>query len=71
MKLTRAEIANIATNYSENDELIVLAKSWLLDCFEDEYDQEVIQELDVFGTIAAIERYYDGGWYEFINCTIH
>ena len=37
------------------------AREWLLECFEDEYDQETIEELDDAGIVDAINRYYHDG----------
>ena len=36
-------------------------RSWLLDCFPDEHDQEVIESLTNSELIDAIEKYFDGG----------
>ena len=36
-------------------------REWLLDCFPDEYDQEVIESLTNWELIDAIENYFDGG----------
>lgn len=50
------------------DELLHAAmKEWLLDCFEDEYDQEQINELDHSDTLRAVNRYYDGGVEAFMS----
>lgn len=43
-------------------------RSWLLDCFTDEYDQEQIQELSYQQLVKSINRYYDGGISQFITC---
>lgn len=43
-------------------------RSWLLDCFEEEYDQEQIQELSHEQLVRAINRYYDGGMKGFTEC---
>lgn len=36
-------------------------KAWLLECFDDEYDQEQIKELSYEHAVKAINHYYDGG----------
>jgi len=36
-------------------------RSWLLDCFPDEHDQEVIGSLTNWELIEAIEKYFEGG----------
>ena len=41
---------------------------WLLECFSDEYDQEQIEELTHEQLVRSINRYFDGGMKEFINC---
>lgn len=43
-------------------------KEWLLECFEDEYDKEQINELTYEQCVRAINRYYDGGMKAFIAC---
>lgn len=49
----------------EHTDWISEARDWLLDCFSDEYDQELITDLTPDDVIAAVERYYEGGWSEF------
>lgn len=44
-------------------------RSWLKECFEDEYDHEQIDELSSVKLIDAIERYYAGGFAEFVKCS--
>lgn len=41
------------------------ARLWLLDCFDDEFDKEIICDLPPDDVIAATERYYEGGWSAF------
>ena len=43
-------------------------REWLLECFEDEYDQEQIKELSEIQLIKAINRYFEGGMREFREC---
>ena len=43
-------------------------KDWLLDCFDEEADQEEIEGLGSQQLENAINRYFDGGMKEFINC---
>jgi len=43
-------------------------KSWLLECFEDEHDQEQIEELSYTQCVRAINRHYDGGIRAFREC---
>lgn len=43
-------------------------KAWLLECFEDEYDQEQIKELTYNQCVRAINRYYDGGMQAWKEC---
>lgn len=38
-----------------------LMREWLLDCFDEEYDQEMIQELNEQELERSVNRYYDGG----------
>lgn len=45
-------------------------REWLLECFNDEYDQEKIQELTYGELVKAVNKYYDGGFKEFVNCTM-
>ena len=45
------------------------AREWLLDCFDDEYDQELIASLDAAGLHRGISRHYEGGIEEFnLSC---
>lgn len=44
-------------------------REWLLECFSDDYDQEEILELTDKVLERAINRYFDGGVKEFINCS--
>ena len=41
-------------------------KEWLLDCFNDEYDQEQIESLSYEQLVKSINRYYDGGMKAFL-----
>jgi len=41
--------------------------AWLLDCFNDEFDQEEIRSLDFPAARKAVSRYYDGGFKAFIE----
>lgn len=44
------------------------ARAWLLDLMWVEEDaHEQIENLDLEGLIAAINRHYDGGWLAFIR----
>lgn len=43
-------------------------KDWLLECFNEEYDQEQIEELTHEQLKRAINRYYAGGMAEFKQC---
>lgn len=43
-------------------------KAWLLECFDEEYDQEQIRELTYEQCVRAINRYYDGGMKAFKAC---
>ncbi len=42
-------------------------REWLMCCFTDEYDQELIDGLDFDGLVKSINQYYDGGMREFKN----
>lgn len=48
-------------------ELIQQMREWLLDCFEDDYEQEEIQQLNFEEVQDAVQRYYDGGITGFIE----
>jgi hypothetical protein len=50
-----AEIQEDSFNYIE------AAREWLLDCFQDEYDQETIRGLNDSSIVDAINRYYHDG----------
>ncbi len=43
-------------------------RKWLLECFDEEYDQEQIRELSFEQCVKAINRYYDGGYKAFLSC---
>lgn len=45
--------------------------NWLLDCFEDDYDQDTIKELDFQAAKKAVNKYYDGGYYQFLKDAHH
>lgn len=40
---------------------------WLLQCFQDEHDQEMIKELSFEYLKIAVDRHYHGGYTEFIK----
>lgn len=42
-------------------------REWLLDCFTQAEDQEEIQELNYGELVKAVNRYYDGGFKEFVS----
>lgn len=42
-------------------------REWLLECFPDEYDQEVIGELTYDELVNGINKYYDGGYVGFLD----
>ncbi len=44
-------------------------KDWLLECFDDEYDQEQIEELTHEQLVRSINKYYDGGMTAFKECS--
>jgi len=44
-------------------------RSWLLDCFNDEYDQETIENLSFESLKKSVNRYFEGGFNEFILCS--
>lgn len=41
---------------------------WLLECFDDDYEQDEIRDLSYKQACQAINRYFDGGIEEFIAC---
>lgn len=43
-------------------------REWLLDCFDDEYDQEKINGLTIKELYKYIHCYFDGGVKTFIKC---
>lgn len=43
-------------------------REWLLDCYDNEDDQAEIEELNHDELVKAVNRLYDGGLTEFINC---
>lgn len=54
-------------NHSEllaQDDIHAIAREWLIECFPDA--EEEILELTAAQTKRAVERYYDGGWKEFL-----
>ena len=46
------------------DDIHAIAREWLIECFPD--DEEEILELSAAETKRAVQRYYDGGWNEFL-----
>lgn len=40
---------------------IDVMREWLKECFEDEYDQELIDQSSDSVIVKSIERYFDGG----------
>ena len=46
------------------DDIHAMACEWLIECFPD--DEDEILELSAAQTERAVERYYDGGWNEFL-----
>lgn len=40
---------------------------WLLECFDDEFDQEQIRELNYSELVRVIDMYYDGGFRAFYD----
>ena len=47
------------------DDIHAIAREWLIECFPDA--EEEILELSATETERAINRYYDGGWQEFLS----
>ena len=47
------------------DDIHAIAREWLIECFPDSEDE--ILELTAAETKRAVERYYDGGWNEFLS----
>lgn len=47
------------------DDIHAIAREWLIECFPDV--EEEILELSAAQTKRAINRYYDGGWQEFLS----
>ena len=47
------------------DDIHAMAREWLIECFPDAEDE--ILELSAAQTKRAINRYYDGGWQEFLS----
>lgn len=45
--------------------LVADMKSWLLECFNEEVDQEEIEGLSFEQLVRAINRYYEGGIEQF------
>lgn len=61
-------------NKTIGDEMSMLAnmahaqmKEWLLDCFNEEADQEKIKQLIYEHCVKAINKCYDGGFKQFIE----
>lgn len=50
--------------------LIGEMRKWLLECFDEEYDQEQIRELSYDDCVKAVNRYYDGGFKAFLACML-
>jgi hypothetical protein len=48
--------------------LDVLMKEWLLECFQEDCDQEEIEELSTQELMNAVDRYFDGGMRAFVEC---
>lgn len=46
------------------DDIHAIAREWLIECFPD--DEDDILSLSDDQTQRAINRYYDGGWHEFL-----
>ena len=46
------------------DDIHAIAREWLVECFPDSEDE--ILELSATETERAVNRYYDGGWNEFL-----
>ena len=46
------------------DDIFAIGREWLIECFPD--DEDEILELTAAQTKRAINRYYDGGWSEFL-----
>lgn len=42
-------------------------REWLLECFDDAYDQEHISELSFSQLKRAVNHYYDGGYPAFLE----
>ena len=50
--------------------LITEARSWLLDCFDHvEGAAEKIKSMTPDQVIKTVDRYYDGGWSTFVDCS--
>ena len=47
------------------DHIHAMAREWLIECFPGA--EEEILELSATETERAINRYYDGGWQEFLS----
>lgn len=42
-------------------------REWLFECFDDEYSQEEISNLDFSDLKRSVNRYYDGGFHAFLE----
>ena len=50
------------------DTMIEEARNWMRNCiWRDDEDQDRIDDLDDLTTIRGIDRYYDGGWLQFVR----
>jgi len=47
------------------NDIYAIAREWLIECFPDAEDE--ILELTAAEAKRAVERYYDGGWKEFLS----
>lgn len=48
-------------------EAVADARTWLLDCFSDEEDQEEIRTLNAIRIVQSVETHYEGGYTAFLR----
>lgn len=52
-------------------EAVADGRAWLLDCFADEYDRETIESLNWLKIVASVDRYYEGGYAQFLRDSLN